>query len=145
MTQAGDVLIFQGVDDGDIESVDGIITMTAGLESMYYLILVGGNENDINTPDTKHLEWLGNEDEPVERQYRGRVQALLNGMPITSGTMQTLKDACIDDLSVGFGDLITALDCTVYALSTNRVKIETILILANGVSQTLAIELDKKS
>ena len=143
MTQEGDVLIFQGVDNGDIESIGGIITMTAGLESMYYLILCGGNQDDHNTPDTKHLEWCGNEDEAEENQYRGRVQAMLNGITITSGTMQDLKDAAIEDLSVGFGDLITALDCKVYALSTNRVKIETILILANGVSETLALELDK--
>jgi len=144
MTQSGDVLIWQGQDDGDVESIAGVMTMTNGYESMYFLTLCGGNEEDSNTPDTVHLQWLGNEDEPVERQYRGRVQNLLNGISITSGTMQTLKDAAIDDLTLAFGNLITALDVKVYALSTNKVKIETTLIMADGTIEPLSIDMEKQ-
>ena len=46
MNQEGDVLLFQTNDEGDIESIDGVVTMSGGLETMFYLSIFGGNEDD---------------------------------------------------------------------------------------------------
>ena len=44
--QQGDVLLFQTIDDGNVEVINGIITMSGGLDTAAYLSLFGGNEED---------------------------------------------------------------------------------------------------
>ena len=46
MTQQGDVLLFQTVDDGEINIENGVVEMSGGLETAAYLSLYGGNEDD---------------------------------------------------------------------------------------------------
>ena len=141
--QLGDVLLFQSTDDGEINEVDGVTEMTQGLETMYYLILCGGNLRDLNTPETKALEWLGNEDEPQENQLRGRFQSMLDGMPITSGTLSELRDVAIEDLTNGFKDMITKIDVSVIASSISSVIIDTNLLLNDNTVVNLSLEVYK--
>ena len=141
--QLGDVLLCQGTDDGNVNVEGGILEMTQGLETMYYLILCGGNSRDLNTPETARLQWLGNEDEPIENQLRGRFQSMLDGLPITSGTLSELRAVAIEDLTVGFGAMIDKIEVTVKASSVSSVIIDTILNLTDNTKETLSLEVYK--
>jgi hypothetical protein len=143
--QLGDVLLFQGPDDGDINVENGTVEMTQGPETMIYIILAGPNEGDDGTQGTDHLQWLGNEDEPLENQIRGRFHALLDGLPINSSTLTELRDAAISDITAGFGDLLTAITkMSVTATSKISVKIAGELLLADGAVVPFAREFYKK-
>jgi len=142
--QAGDVLLFQGPDDGDIFVQDGITEMTQGFESMLYIILVGSNEDDDGSQSTEHLQWLGNEDEPPENQIRGKFHKRLNGSPITSGTLKDLQADAVDDITAGFGDMIEGVDLTVQATSNKSVSVSGKIYFTNGVVETFGLELFKQ-
>ena len=63
--QQGDVILYQSLNDGEIEIVDGIVTMDGGLQTAVYLSLFGGNIDDAAGFD-KRLSWWGNCEEPDE-------------------------------------------------------------------------------
>ena len=64
MMQQGDVLLTHTDDDGDIEVLNGLVTMAGGLETAVYLSLFGANEHDPGGLDSPQQYW-GNWGEPV--------------------------------------------------------------------------------
>lgn len=77
MTQDGDVLLGQTLDDGDVLLTDGLLEFTPGLETAAYLSLFGGNEDDDSGPDGRR-QWWGNLGETVAaRTYRCETQRVL--------------------------------------------------------------------
>jgi phage gp46-like protein len=112
MNQQGDVVLYQGIDDGDIMMTTGsyvapgedvpvspeaFVVMDGGFETATYLSLFGGNQEDDGTAATALLSWWGNIGEAVP--YRSRTQHLLSSLPATSSNMQRLKQAVLDDLA----------------------------------------------
>ncbi|ANO58049.1 hypothetical protein [Shewanella phage SFCi1] len=93
-----DVLLFQTLDDGDIDINGGIVQLSDGLETAVYLSMFGGNQADDGLPDNP-FGWWGNEDEDVDRRMVSRLQNLLEGLPATSGNLKRLNDAALADLS----------------------------------------------
>ena len=91
MTQQGDVILGQTPDDGEISVVGGLVGMSGGLETAAYLSLFGGNEEG---------EWWANfsESDPL-RRYDSETQAVLDGLPATSGNLLKLEDAAERDLA----------------------------------------------
>ena len=59
MNQHGDVLLYHTPDGGEIEMVNGLVTMSGGLETMAYLCLFGGNEEDDGRPGHDQLQAVG--------------------------------------------------------------------------------------
>jgi len=118
-----DVLLFQTLDDGEINITGGEVELTDGLEPAVYLSLFGGNWQDDGTPDNL-LTWWGNADtqDPDERQI-SRTQYLLQSMPATSGNLKRVEDAALANL-----DWLTARGLTVSVSASvptlNRVKID---------------------
>lgn len=99
MAQQGDVLLFQTDDDGEIESINGVITMSSGLATAAYLSLFGGNDDDDGSQGST-LSWWGNLDETApENQYRSETQHLLRALPATSANLRRIEDAASRDLS----------------------------------------------
>lgn len=94
-----DVLLFQTLDDGDIDITGGITQLTEGLETAVYLSLFGGNERDDGLPDNP-FGWWGNAevDDEDERQI-SRLQNLMDSLPATSGNLKRLNDAAKTDLA----------------------------------------------
>lgn len=136
--QQGDVLLLQTPDDGDIRSTNGVIEMTGSFETMLYLCLFGGNEDDPGTDDTTHT-WWGNIDENLpERRYRSRTQFILRSLPATLANINRLRDAAQADLAV-FTDLNIAnsLEVTVSIPKLNRVRIQ-VNIEARGEEMSFA-------
>ena len=122
--QQGDVLLFQTVDDGNINVENGITEMSSGLETAAYLSMFGGNEDDDGSDGNKD-NWWGNIDEvdPVN-QYRSETQNLLQSIPATSGNLLRIQSAVERDLAwfieVGVAVSVAAI-VTIPAL--NRVRI----------------------
>jgi len=99
MTQQGDVLLYQTIDDGEITVEDGLITMTSGFETAAYLALFGGNEDDDGSQDT-NKNWWGNLDETdTNKQYRSETQNLLRSIPATVNNLKRIGKAAERDLA----------------------------------------------
>ena len=126
MTQQGDVLLSQTVDDGEINIENGLVEMSGGLETAAYLSMFGGDE-DLG-------EWWGNleETEPA-RKYRSETQNLLQSIPATSGNLRRIEQAATRDLA-WFLEVKAASSVEVSASipSINHVSI-TVVIEAEGV------------
>ena len=93
-----DPLIFTTPDGVDIESINGVVTMSDGLESAIALSL-DGNSDDPGKAD-KSKSWWGNltSQHPHER-LRSEFLGLVDGAPITSGGLRRLEEAAGRDLA----------------------------------------------
>lgn len=92
-----DVLLFQTLDDGDVEINGGIMQLTDGLETAVYLSLFGGNEADDGLPDNP-FGWWGNEGEDEDARMVSRLQNLMDSLPASAANLKRLNDAAVADL-----------------------------------------------
>lgn len=119
-----DVLMHQTPDGGEIDITDGVVALSPGLESMAYLCLFGGNEDDDGS-DGNPLQWWGNFDETdAARVQRSETQHLLKSIPATSGNLQRIQKAAERDLQVFIDENIaTSVDVSVNITALNTVSI----------------------
>lgn len=97
--QQGDVLLYQTVDGGEINVVNGITEMTAGLDVAAYLSLFGGNEDDDGSADNSR-QWWGNAIEPdTAGHLRGETGYLLNRLTAAPYNISRLEQAATRDLA----------------------------------------------
>lgn len=96
--QQGDVLLFQSLDDGEIEVEDGVVRMTGGLSTAAYISLFGGNEDDDGSQNTKRQYWGNHLETSKARTIRSETQNLLYEIPATSSNLRRLEDAAKRDL-----------------------------------------------
>lgn len=80
-----DVLIFQTVDDGEVEVVNGVVSLTDLPGSAAYISLFGGNQDG--------AAWWADDG------MTSRTQQLLDELPPTSGNLLRLADAMSTDLA----------------------------------------------
>ena len=130
--QQGDVHLFQTLDDGDINVENGLIEMSAGLDSATYLSLFGGDEDDDGRANNP-LTWWGNvtEQQP-SRQYRSETQYLLERLPVITKNLLRIDDAVKRDLAWLLDENIASsveVNTTMPAL--NRIGIK-VVITAEG-------------
>ena len=97
--QVGDVALFHRADGGDIEVIDGITSMSSGLETSVYLSLFGGNLDDDGRPGNART-WWGNlsEDDPAN-QYRSETQHLIQALPSIPINLLAIEEAAGRDLA----------------------------------------------
>ena len=118
--QQGDVFLFQTDDDGDISVVGGIVEMRGSLETMAYLCLFGGNEDDDGSADNP-LTWWGNLGENEQsRKYVSRTQNLLRGLPLSSANLNRISEAVKLDTKIFIDEGIATsvgIDLTIPALN----------------------------
>jgi len=88
VTFASDVLLFQTINNGDIELNNGVVGMTSSFRTAAYLSMFGGSD------------WWGNVDvtEPA-RQYNAKTQTLLETLPPSSRNLLRIEEAAKDDLN----------------------------------------------
>ena len=136
MTQQGDVLLFQTLDDGDIIVEGGIVEMSGGLETAAYLSMFGGNEDDDglgNSPFT----WWGNHDETEPAlKYRSETQHLLQAIPAISGNLRRIEDAAGRDLAWLLEKKVASsviVEASIPRLNTVRIQVT---IEANGLESS---------
>lgn len=97
--QEGDVLLYQTVDDGEINVVNGLIEMSGGLQTSVYLSLFGGNEDDDGLPNNSKTWWGNLSETESSKKYVSETQYLSQSLPLTSGNLLRIKDAVKRDLS----------------------------------------------
>lgn len=106
--QQGGVKLFQTLDDGEINVVDGIVEMEGGFGTMAYLCLFGGNVDDPGGDD-KSKSWWGNSiEKQPERLIRSETQHLLEMLPAIPANLIQLRDAALRDLSVFLSENIAS-------------------------------------
>jgi phage gp46-like protein len=122
--QQGDVYLFQTNDDGDISVENGIVKMNSGLETMAYLCLFGGNEDDDNSQDSA-LGWWGNVDETApSREMVSETQHIIDGFPATTENLKILQKAAERDLQPFIDERIaSSVTVTVTMVSAKRVSL----------------------
>ncbi|AKU42583.1 hypothetical protein NVP1087A_29 [Vibrio phage 1.087.A._10N.261.45.F9] len=111
--QDGDVLLFQTLNDGNINIQNGLVQMTEGLETAVYMSLF--------SPD----DWFGNEavDTPEEK-LSSQTEQVINNKPQSSKNYQLLVQAVEADLKwlVSNGNA-NSIDVSVTSGGLNRVMI----------------------
>ena len=95
-----DLLLFQTNDGGEINIKGGLVQMTGGFESAFYLAMFGGNQEDDGTENAK-FNWWGNlvEEDP-DLHYRSATQHALRNLRPISGNLILLEAAVKKDLDV---------------------------------------------
>lgn len=113
-----DVLLFQTDNDGDVEVVDGQITLTDSPATAAYVSLFGGNEDDA-------VAWWGNLDEvDPNREMRSRTQDLLRSLPAIPANLLRVQKAVENDLAWMLETGVAqSLDVSVTMPGLNRIKI----------------------
>lgn len=141
--QQGDVYLFDGPDGGDIELSSGYITMTQFIESAVYLCWFGGNWDDDGSQATEKKQWWGNDGEPQENQYRGKLQSLLHGHPLTSALLPKIEKAAEEDIRNGLSkDILDSVSVSASASSSKRVDLEAHIFTKTGIPYTINLGVD---
>jgi hypothetical protein len=132
--QQGDVYLFDGPDGGDIEISGGYVSMTQFIETAVYLCWFGGNFDDDGSQATEKKQWWGNEGEPKENQYRGKLQSLLHGRPLTSALLPKIEKAAEDDVRNGLSkDILDSVSVSASASSSKRVDLRATILTKTGI------------
>lgn len=95
-----DAYLFNTLDGGEIEYLNGTLTLSDGLYTAVYLSLFGGNEEDSGQQATERKQWWGNfGEELAERRYRSETQYALNTLPAIPANLPLIDDAVGHDLA----------------------------------------------
>lgn len=87
--QQGDVLLFQTNDDGDIESVNGVVTMTCGFETAVYTSMFSG------------ADWWGDlEEQDPDFKYPSETEQVLESMAAVPANLRAVEEAALRDLGM---------------------------------------------
>ena len=119
---AGDLLIKGGLEGGEIEVDDGLISDCETFSTSIYLSLFGGNANDDSgrSKDT----WWGNliPGTKQEEKYISKFQAVINGVPLSARNLQKAQTAAKEDLSwIVDKKIADEVNATLSAENKNRV------------------------
>jgi hypothetical protein len=138
VSQEGDVYMYDGSDGGDIQLDDGFVVMTKYLETSVYLCLFGGNFNDDSSQSTYNKQWWGNFGESSELSYRGRLQSLLIGRPLTSASIAPIEEAAAADIIDGLSSVLSSVDVSA-SLSLKRVDLMIAMWLKDGTQYKMNV------
>ena len=120
-------------DGGDLSLRGGSVEMTFGLETLAYLCLFGGNEDDSGRGD-RSKEWWGNKLATTEHEkLRSETQYLMGGLPKVANSLRLLADAATRDLRV-FKELGIADTIAVEVVPVDARALEFLVdVSANGI------------
>jgi len=122
--QQGDVILYQSLDDGEIEVVNGVVTMDGGLQTTVYISLFGGNFQDDGLPENQFIWWGNKLETESDSKLRSETQNLLRGIPATSSNLLRIEQAVLRDLAWMITRRVAneiVVDVTIPAL--NKIKI----------------------
>lgn len=134
--QQGDIHIFQTSDDGDMGIQNGLVQMTGGLETMAYLCLFGGNEQDDGREGGTKGYWGNTMETDPARKMVSLTQNLLTSIPATPANLRRIESAAKKDLNVFISEKIASevlVSASIPAINRVNVKIS---ILAFGEEVT---------
>jgi phage gp46-like protein len=122
-----DVKLFHTADDGEIECINGVVSMSDGVETAVYVSLFGGNEEDSGSAADESIEWWGNKVVSTRAEkLRSETQSLLRALPLTSGNLRAIEDAVAHDLAWMAESEIASFigaEASIPAVNTVRIKV----------------------
>lgn len=122
--QQGDVLLQQINDNGEISVVNGVAAMTGSFETMAYLCLFGGNEDDDGRADNPETWWGNIGEVDPDFRYVSETQNLLKSIPAISANLLKIQAAAECDLAVFTNKSIASSVIVVVSIpALNRVTI----------------------
>lgn len=129
----GDVYLFDGIDGGDIDIVNGLVIADRAFATATYLSLFGGCQEDggkVDDPKT----WWGNRFRGTldDEKMVSRVQAFFKRLPVTTKNIRKAEELAKEDLKWLIDDGI-ADDVSVEfkAVDMNRVQM-TVIVKKSG-------------
>lgn len=110
---AGDVLLIETPDGGDIVLEDGRVKPCRDFSTAVYLSLFGGNKDDAGTVKNRHTWWANTlKETPENEKMISRFQAVIAGLPLSVKNIRKAETAAALDLewlkSEGAADEIIA-------------------------------------
>lgn len=132
-TPIADVKLFHTADGGEIEILNGVVTMSAGLETAAYLSLFGGNEQDSGLSGDDRLQWWGNLGETDQaRIYRSRTQNLLRSIPAIPANLLRIEDVVNADLAWMLDEIADSIEVSTAIPGFNRVNITVTIVVGDA-------------
>ena len=115
--QQGDVLLAQTTNDGDIESVDGVVTMTCGLETAVYLSMFSG------------AGWWGDlQETDPDRRHPSETEQLIESLPAVPANLRRIEQAALRDLAMFLNQRIAStVQVTTSIPDVDRVELQVII------------------
>lgn len=95
-----DVLLQQTNNDGELDIVSGVVVLTGSFETMAYLCLFGGNEDDSGRDGDPRTYWGNLTETDQALKEISRTQNLLALLPPSSANLKRLEDAAKADLAI---------------------------------------------
>lgn len=134
-----DVLFFNTADGGEVEVVNGVMTLDDGWATAAYLSLFGGNSEDSGDEAEGPLQWWGNvgETDPA-RKYRSEFQYLLTSLPAITSNLVRLEEAAVRDLTRTFDGIADRITARASMPALNRLAVA-INIEVNNVTRTFML------
>lgn len=128
-----DILLYQSIDDGEINVLNGVMETTDGLETAVYLALFGGNEEDDGSQDNP-FNWWGNFDEPdPTKRYRSETQYILRSLPLSLNNLKRIGKAAERDLKFLIStDVAKSIEVIVGMPGLNKISISVKIISDSG-------------
>ena len=110
---AGDVLLFETPDGGDILLESGLVKPCKDFSTAVYLSLFGGNKDDAGTVENRCTWWANTlKETPESEKMISRFQAVIAGLPLSVKNIRKAETAAVFDLewlkSDGVADEIIA-------------------------------------
>lgn len=134
--QQGDVVLYQSLDDGEIEVVGGVVTMDGGLQTAVYLSLFGGNFKDDGLANNEFGWWGNTLETTASRKLVSETQNLLQGIPSTANNRLRIDQAVRRDLQWMLTEKVAnEIDVAVTIPGLNKIKI-VVTINAIGLEST---------
>lgn len=125
-----DVRLYQTLDGGEIDTTNGQLVLSDGLETAAYLSLFGGNERDSGLPADDRYQFWGNLGEvDPKRRYRSETQNLLRSLPATSSNLRRIEDAAGRDLEWLTEDVADSVAVTATIPALNRVQLNVVVVI----------------
>lgn len=88
MSTQGDVLLCQTDNDGDIESINGVVTLTCGLETAVYLSMFSGSD------------WWGDiQEQDPDFKMPSETEKVLESMAAIPANLRRVEEAVYRDLA----------------------------------------------
>lgn len=126
-----DVAITHTPDGGEMQIVNGTVTLSDGLYNAAYYSLFGGNADDGGTSADDSKQWWGNSLATEDAQkLRSRFQNALNSSPIVPSNLVMFQDAANADLEWMLDSLADSVSASASMPGLNTVAV------------TVAIEVD---
>lgn len=128
-----DVLLHASVNGGEMELVNGVVSLDETPFTAVYISLFGGNLDDAGTSAAVAAQWWGNWSEPdLTRHIRSRTQALLISLPAITSNLIRVEEAAAADLAWMTESIADSVQVTASLPARNTIRLLVEIVGSSG-------------